>query len=118
MDLDDQRYIIGIDLGTTNSAVSYVDLNDEDNRGSRIRLFPIPQLTGPGEVSRLPVLPSFLYIPGDYDISKQSFAADGGAHGDHFAGALVSAMRSSAPMEPEASTTNRMWRPMRFSRTL
>jgi molecular chaperone DnaK (HSP70) len=89
LDLDDQRYIIGIDLGTTNSAVSYVDLNDKDNRGARIRLFPIPQLTGPGEISRLPVLPSFLYIPGDYDISKESLAADGGAHGDHFAGAYA-----------------------------
>jgi molecular chaperone DnaK (HSP70) len=89
LDLDDQRYIIGIDLGTTNSALSYVDLQAEDNRGSRIRLFPIPQLTGPGEVSRLPVLPSFLYIPGDYDISKESLGADRGAHGDHFAGAYA-----------------------------
>jgi len=76
LDLDDQRYIIGIDLGTTNSAVSYVDLHAEGNEGTRIRLFPIPQLTGPGEVSRLPMLPSFLYIPGDYDISKQSLVHD------------------------------------------
>jgi len=89
LDLDDQRYIIGIDLGTTNSAVSYVDLHAEDNRRSRIRLFPIPQLTGPGEVSRLPVLPSFLYIPGNYDISKESLAADRGCHGDNFAGAYA-----------------------------
>ena len=89
LDLDDQRYIIGIDLGTTNSAVSYVDLHAEDNRRSRIRLFPIPQLTGPGEISRLPVLPSFLYIPGDYDISKESLAADRGCHGDNFAGAYA-----------------------------
>ena len=89
LDLDDQRYIIGIDLGTTNSAVSYVDLHAEGSGGARTRLFPISQLTGPSEVSRLPVLPSFLYIPGDYDISKQSLVHEWGCHGDNFAGAYA-----------------------------
>jgi molecular chaperone DnaK (HSP70) len=67
--MDEKRYIIGIDLGTTNSAVSYVDLHAENTRKRGIRLFKIPQLTGPGEVSALPVLPSFSYLPGAYDIS-------------------------------------------------
>ena len=89
LDLNDQRYIIGIDLGTTNSAVFYVDLHAEGSGRLRTRLFPVSQLTGPGEVSRLPVLPSFLYIPGDYDISKQSLVHDWGCHGDNFAGAYA-----------------------------
>jgi molecular chaperone DnaK (HSP70) len=67
---DSISYIIGIDLGTTNSAVSYVDLNGKDPR--QIHLFQIPQLTGPGEIGRENVLPSFLYIPGDYDISSEA----------------------------------------------
>ncbi len=67
----DKRYIIGIDLGTTNSAVSYVDLT-QDTSKQKIRIFKIPQLTGPGEMTRLSVLPSFLYIPGTYDISHES----------------------------------------------
>ncbi len=67
----DKRYIIGIDLGTTNSAVSYVDLT-QDTQKQKIRIFKVPQLTGPGEITRLPVLPSFLYIPGTYDISHES----------------------------------------------
>ncbi len=67
----DKRYIIGIDLGTTNSAVSYVDLT-QDTPKQKIRIFKVPQLTGPGEITRLPVLPSFLYIPGTYDISHES----------------------------------------------
>ncbi|MFO8083502.1 MAG: Hsp70 family protein [Desulfobacterales bacterium] len=67
----DKRYVIGIDLGTTNSAVSYVDLS-QDSRKQKIRLFKVPQLTGPGEITRLHVLPSFLYIPGAYDISADS----------------------------------------------
>ncbi len=89
MNLDDQRYIIGIDLGTTNSAVAYVDLQARETAGQRIKLFPIPQMTGPGEVSRLSVLPSFLYIPGDYDISKESLSVDWSGDDHTFAGAFA-----------------------------
>lgn len=66
------RYIIGIDLGTTNSAVSYVDLSDESIAKPQIQIFRIPQITAPGEISRLSILPSFLYITGEYDIDIES----------------------------------------------
>ncbi|MGM0451643.1 MAG: Hsp70 family protein [Thermodesulfobacteriota bacterium] len=72
MDIEDKRYIIGIDLGTTNSAVSYVELAAAATKDRGIRLFKIPQLTGPGEVNAMPVLPSFCYIPGKYDVSEES----------------------------------------------
>jgi len=58
--LEDQRFVIGIDLGTTNCAVGYVDLEDEKSAAKGIRIFKIPQLTGPGQVNHLPLLPSFL----------------------------------------------------------
>jgi molecular chaperone DnaK (HSP70) len=67
----DYRYIIGIDLGTTNSAVYSVDLLYETSNPKQIRLFKVPQLTGPGEINRLSVLPSFGYIVGDYDIQEE-----------------------------------------------
>jgi len=70
--VEQTRYIIGIDLGTTNSAVSYVDLSDESIAKPQIQIFRIPQITGPGEISRLPVLPSFLYLPGEYDNDIES----------------------------------------------
>ena len=70
--IEDQRFVVGIDLGTTNCAVAYVDLEAEESAGNRIRLFKIPQLTGPGQVNRLPLLPSFLYIPGKYDIAEDA----------------------------------------------
>ena len=68
----DKRFVIGIDLGTTNCAVAYTDLQGEKDAGANIRLFKIPQLIGPGEVSRLSVLPSFLYLPGAYDLSSEA----------------------------------------------
>lgn len=68
----DKRFVVGIDLGTTNCAVAYADLQGEKDARTNIRLFKIPQLTSPGEVSRLPVLPSFLYLPGAYDLSSEA----------------------------------------------
>ncbi len=70
--MEQKRYIIGIDLGTTNSAVSYVDLSDESIAKPHIQIFRIPQVTAPGEISRLPVLPSFLYLSGEYDLDIES----------------------------------------------
>ncbi len=70
--LVDQRFVIGIDLGTTNCAVAYVDLEDQKPQDRGIRIFKIPQLTGPGQVNPLPLLPSFLYIPGAYDVAEDA----------------------------------------------
>ncbi len=70
--LVDQRFVIGIDLGTTNCAVAYVDLAEEAAAKRGIRMFKIPQLTGPAQVGPLPLLPSFLYIPGEYDVAEDS----------------------------------------------
>lgn len=62
------RYLIGIDLGTTNSALSYVDL--KASRGGRppLQAFAVPQLVAAGEVAPRPLLPSFLYLPGPHDL--------------------------------------------------
>jgi molecular chaperone DnaK (HSP70) len=58
------RYLIGIDLGTTNSAVAYVDTNAAD---PRVRVFEVPQLVAPGEVAPRRQLPSFVYLAGEID---------------------------------------------------
>ncbi|WP_435016632.1 Hsp70 family protein [Tundrisphaera sp. TA3] len=55
------RYVVGIDLGTTNSALAYAEAGSET---PSIRPFPIPQVVASGEVGDRPVLPSFLYLPG------------------------------------------------------
>jgi len=60
------RYLIGIDLGTTNSAVAYVDTAAAD---PRVRTFEVPQLVAPGEVADRRQLPSFVYLAGEIDLA-------------------------------------------------
>ena len=54
------RFVVGIDLGTTNTAVAYARLGDD----AAVTPFPIPQLVAPGEIAPRATLPSFLYLPG------------------------------------------------------
>src|SRR5450755_1415012 len=63
------RYIVGIDLGTTNSALSYVENRPDADPFAlpRVELLGIPQLVNPSEVRDEDLLPSFLYIPGATD---------------------------------------------------
>jgi len=61
--VSDPRYAIGIDLGTTHSALSYVNLQASDGEKTDHGVLAIPQLTAPGTVEDLPLLPSFLYLP-------------------------------------------------------
>lgn len=58
------RYIVGIDLGTTNCVVAYSDMQVERalREMAKIELFRVPQLTGPGAVELRDSLPSFLYV--------------------------------------------------------
>jgi molecular chaperone DnaK (HSP70) len=57
------RYAIGIDLGTTHSALSWVDLQASDGEQAAQGVLAVPQLSGPGTVEALPLLPSFMYLP-------------------------------------------------------
>lgn len=69
------RYLIGIDLGTTNSAAAYVDLHRKTRSGPpEAQTFTVPQLVAPGEMGRRHLLPSFLYLPGPHDLPAGAVA--------------------------------------------
>ena len=63
------KYIIGIDLGTTNSALAFTELHADADpfAPANVQSFEIPQLVNPGELREEPLLPSFLYLPGASD---------------------------------------------------
>jgi len=70
------KYVIGIDLGTTNSALAYTEFKPNADRFDKpdVRLMEIPQLVNPGEVRDESLLPSSLYIPGASDFPAGSLA--------------------------------------------
>src|SRR5579859_6865899 len=52
---------IGIDLGTTNSALAYIDSTDEADYPT-IHVLDVPQYVAPGRIEALRTLPSFLFL--------------------------------------------------------
>ena len=101
------RYVVGIDLGTTNSALAYADTRDATaDAVAPIRTLAIPQVVGVNDVAERPVLPSFLHLaapkefpaggidlpwkgPGDRMVG--TFARE---HGAKVPGRLVSSAKS------------------------
>jgi molecular chaperone DnaK (HSP70) len=81
------RYVVGIDLGTTNSAVAFVDSTAAQ---PAIEMFSIAQLVAPGSVEPRPTQPSFLYLPADAEFKREQLALPWGA-GDGIVGELARA---------------------------
>lgn len=71
------RFVVGIDLGTTNSAVTFVDSSETT---WRIRVFNILQPVSATESEALDTLPSFYYqtVPGtaNFDFCVGAYARD------------------------------------------
>lgn len=55
------KYVIGMDLGTTNSVLAYAPLENDE---PRVELLSVPQLTAAATVESRPMLPSFCYLGG------------------------------------------------------
>ncbi len=77
-------YIIGIDLGTTNSALAYTPAVESES--SSVDLFSIPQLVNAGEVASLDLLPSSLYIPGPNEFVEGALALPWSARPEYIVG--------------------------------
>lgn len=99
------RYIVGIDLGTTNSAVCYLDTDAAAERPT-VHTLSVPQHVGPGEVEPRETLPSFHYEPADGEFADNALAlpwADEAAttvgvlardHGIHVPGRMIASAKS------------------------
>ncbi|HEV2447653.1 MAG TPA: Hsp70 family protein [Candidatus Sulfopaludibacter sp.] len=70
------QYVIGIDLGTTNSALAYAEIRPGADQfaPADVQLLSVPQLVNPGEVREESLLPSFLYLPGASDFPAGTLA--------------------------------------------
>ena len=87
------RFSLGIDLGTSNSAIAITDLDDD-----RTEIVEVTQILGPDQIGEKPTLPSAVYIPHHDEFPENAFPLPWGNRTDdaaiigHFArdhGALV-----------------------------
>ena len=85
------KYVIGIDLGTTNSALAFTEIKPGADAFDtpEVRLMDIPQLVNPGEVRDEPLLPSSLYVPGATDFPAGSLALPWDAEPEFVTGRLA-----------------------------
>lgn len=70
--MSQSKFIIGIDLGTTNCTMAFASLQE----GSEIQIeqFAIPQLTAAGTQGESLALPSFMYFPLSEELQAQQAA--------------------------------------------
>jgi len=95
---EESRFIVGIDLGTTNCALAWVDTGeaDEQGRGAPIHVLDVPQVTAPGTLEPRPLLPSFLYLAPQEELASGGFALPWGPPSD---GAVVGAIAARRAAE-------------------
>ena len=64
------KFVIGIDLGTTNCVIAYSPLGVDK---ADVRILPIPQLVAPAVIENRDSLPSFLYLPTDTELQGTDY---------------------------------------------
>ncbi len=82
------RFVVGIDLGTTNSALAYAETGGSE-AAPPIRALPIPQVVAPGEVADRAILPSFLYLPAAKEFVPGAIDLPWSKGGDRVVGAFA-----------------------------
>jgi hypothetical protein len=98
------RFAIGIDLGTTHCALAYVDIAACDGEKTHYGVLAIPQLTAPGALEELSLLPSFLYLPHADEMAPGELDLPwGAADGTDAVGALARMRGATTPIRLVAS---------------
>ncbi|SOZ16257.1 putative heat-shock chaperone Hsp70/DnaK [Cupriavidus taiwanensis] len=109
--MSEARYAIGIDLGTTHSAVSYVDLAASDGEKTSQRVLPIAQLTAPGAVEDLDLLPSFLYLPHESELAPGDLNLPWSAARDFAVGEMARSRGAGTPIRLVSSAKSWLCHP-------
>src|SRR5690606_33291244 len=90
------RHIVGIDLGTTHSAMAQV-IPSEGGAQAEVLDVPVPQLVRPGESRPEPLLPSALYLPAEGEFDPALLRLPWGGDEDAVVGALAQAQGARVP---------------------
>lgn len=88
------QYILGIDLGTTNSVLAYAPLAAET---PNVQLLAIPQLVAPSTVEARDSLSSFAYLASEHELGKGTFDLPWGEGRDFAIGELARRQAAEVP---------------------
>ncbi len=92
------RYCIGIDLGTTHCSLAYVDVGASEGEATQHGVLDIAQLSAPGSVESLPLLPSFLYLPHADELAPGDLALPWSATQDFAVGEMARTRGAQTPI--------------------
>ncbi|ACC74616.1 Hsp70 family protein [Paraburkholderia phymatum] len=109
--MSDPRYSIGIDLGTTHCALSYVDLAASDGETTEQQVMPVTQLTAPGALEDLDLLPSFLYLPHESELAAGDLALPWTGERNFVVGEMARARGAGTPIRLVSSAKSWLCHP-------
>ncbi|WP_261815315.1 Hsp70 family protein [Vibrio gallicus] len=94
------KFILGIDLGTTHSVLSYTEKHIEN---APVNIMPIAQLTAPGQVESLDQLGSFIYQASEHEMGEGSRSLPWTTTPEALVGAVARKLGSKTPLRLIAS---------------
>ena len=98
------QYVIGIDLGTTNSVLAFAPLDADQ---PRLELLPRPQLVAAATAESRSMLPSFLYLAAPHEAAGGSLDLPWAAGRDYAVGEF--ARRQAAEMPDRTVAAAKSW---------
>ena len=72
--MTEPTYIIGIDLGTTNTVVAYTKAKIKKGEKAEVKILDMPQLVDASVIEKKDILPSFIFIPGKHDVAEDALS--------------------------------------------
>jgi len=98
------KYVLGIDLGTTNSVLAYAPLGEDE---PRVQLLAVEQLVDASTVEARHSLPSFLYLPSPHEQGPGKFELPWQSHGEVAVGEY--ARRQAAEVPDRTVSAAKSW---------
>lgn len=109
--MSEPRFSIGIDLGTTHCALSYIDLAESDENVPQQQVLPITQLTSPGAIGSPNLLPSFLYLPHPGELTPGELTLPWTATRDYAVGEMARSRGAGTPIRLVSSAKSWLCHP-------
>ncbi|NEV61705.1 Hsp70 family protein [Thiorhodococcus minor] len=105
------RFAVGIDLGTTHCALSFVESEKCEGEDIAQAMLPIPQLVSAGAVETRPLLPSFLYLPHQDEFKTSDLGLPWESNTTRIGGELARKQGSTTPIRLVSSAKSWLCHP-------